>query len=132
MSATTIEKPPLHPLSIKKATKQFLNDTEQAMGKQPERDYSKILEFYKIKPTEIRIAVLKAIYSAWVEFDVNEITDLLKSAEQKINRNSVMSILRLYRSRELLVRVEKIDQKDKAGRPVVKFLLNGEHILTIL
>lgn len=132
MSATTIEKPPLHPPAIKKATKQFLNDSSQAMGKQPERDYSRILEFYKIKPTQARIAVLKAIYSAWVEFDVNEITDILKSTDQKINRNSVMSVLRLYRSRELLLRVQKIDQKDKAGRPVVKFLLNGKHIFTIL
>jgi len=132
MSAITLEKPRLLPASIKKATKQFLNDTGQAMGKQPERDYSKILEFYKIKPTQIRIAVLKAIYSAWVEFDVNEITDLLKSTEQKINRNSVMSVLRLFRSRELLVRVEKADQRNKAGRPAVKFLLNGKHIFTIL
>jgi hypothetical protein len=132
MSITTIEKPCLLQASIRKATKQFLNDTGQAMGTQPERDYSKILEFYNIKPTEVRIAVLRAIYSAWVEFDVNEITDILKSSEQKINRNSVMSILRLYRSRELLVRVQKTDQKDKAGRPVVKFLLNGKHVLTIL
>ena len=132
MSATTLEKPRQLPAPIKKATKQFLNDSRPAMGKQPEQDYSRILEFYKIKPTEARIAVLKAIYSAWVEFDVNEITDILKSADQKINRNSVMSVLRLYRSRELLVRVKKTDQKDKAGRPVVKFLLNGKHIFTIL
>lgn len=99
---------------------------------QPERDYSKILEFYKIKPIQVRIAVLKAIYSTWVEFDVNEIVNLLESGEQKMNRNSVMSVLRLYRSQELLVRVKKTDQKDKAGRPVVKFLLNGKHIFTIL
>lgn len=132
MSPTTIERPCLHPASIKKATKQFLNDSRQAMGKQPERNYAKILEFYKIKPTEVRIAVLKAIYAAWVEFDVNEITDLLKFVDQKINRNSVMSVLRLYRSRELLVKAQKTDQKDKAGRPVVKFLLNGKHIFTIL
>jgi hypothetical protein len=132
MSAITFEKSHLLPTAIKKATKQSSNDSRQAMGKQPERDYSRILEFYKIKPTEVRIAVLKAIYSAWVEFDVNEITDLLKSAHPKINRNSVMSVLRLYRSRGLLVRVEKTDQKDKAGRPAVKFLLNGQHILTIL
>ncbi len=132
MSATTIEKPSLL-RSIKKATKLSLNHTEkQAMGKQPERDYSKILEFYKIKPTEVRIAVLKTIYSAWVEFDVNEITNLLKSSHQKINSNSVMSVLRLFRSRGLLLRVQKTDQKDKAGRPAVKFLLNGDHILTIL
>jgi hypothetical protein len=132
MSVTTFEKSRLLPAPIKKATKQFLNNTRQAMGTQPERDYSKILEFYNIKPTEVRIAVLKAIYSAWVEFDVNEIVNLLESGEQKMNRNSVMSILRLYRSRELLVRVQKTDQRDKAGRPVVKFLLNGKHILTIL
>jgi hypothetical protein len=132
MSVTPLEKPRLHPAAIKKATKQFSNDTGQAMGTQLERDYSKVLEFYKIKPTQVRIAVLKAIYSAWVEFDVNEIVNLLKSGEQKMNRNSVMSVLRLYRSRELLVRVKKTDQKDKAGRPVVKFLLNGKHIFTIL
>jgi hypothetical protein len=132
MSAITLEKTSLHQPSIKKATKQISNDTGLAMGTQPERDYSKILEFYNIKPTEVRIAVLKAIYSTWVEFDVNEIINLLKSSEQKINRNSVMSILRLYRSRELLLKAQKTDQKDKAGRPVVKFLLNGKHIFTIL
>jgi Fe2+ or Zn2+ uptake regulation protein len=95
-------------------------------------DYTKILEFYKIAPTSIRIEVLKAIYSTSVEFDIQEIINLLKSAGQDVNRNSVMSVLRLYRSRGLLVRVQKIDQKDKAGRPAVKFLLSGEHILTSL
>jgi len=132
MSAITNENPARFELPVKKATKQFLNGTGTAMGKQSQRNYSVVLEFYKIKPTAARISVLKAIYSAWVEFDVTEITELLKSADQKINRNSVMSVLRLYRSRGLLVKVQKNDQKDKAGRPVVKFVLNGEHILTIL
>jgi len=132
MSATTFEKPRLLPTAIKKATKQFLNETKQAMGKQPERDYSKILEFYKIKPTQVRIAVLKAIYSAWAEFDIQEITDILKSTGEKINRNSVMSVLRLFRNRGLLVKAQKTKQKNEAGRSAIKFVLNGKHILTIL
>jgi len=101
------------------------------MGKQLERDYTRILEFYKIKPTTMRIAVLKAVYSAWVEFDIQEISDLLEAAGQRMNRNSVMSVLRLFRSRGLVVRVQKTDQKDKAGRPAVKFSLCGKHILAI-
>lgn len=106
--------------------------TIQTMEDHTERDYTKILEFYKITPTSVRIEVLKAIYSTSVEFDIQEITGLLKPARQKINRNSVMSVLRLYRSRGLLVRIQKTDQKDKAGRPAVKFVLNGKHIFTVL
>lgn len=102
------------------------------MGKDTEPDYVAVLRFYKIKPTSIRLAVLKAIYSSAVEFDIQEVIDNLKPHRQNINRNSVTPVLRLYIGRGLLIRIQKNNQRDRAGRPVIRFLLSGKHISTIL
>jgi Fe2+ or Zn2+ uptake regulation protein len=102
------------------------------MSQNHSRDYAKILSFYRITATPIRIETLKAIYASPSEFTTLEIAEYLRKDDPTINSNSVMSVLRLYKSRGLLVKVNNGSKREDRGRPKSRFCLSGEHILTIL
>jgi len=82
--------------------------------------YYEILDDYKIKATPIRVAVLRAIYSFESEFTTDQIIEVLKGDIPVVKRNSVVSVLRLYTIRGLLISTECATNRP-FGRPVIKF-----------
>ena len=95
-------------------------------------EYKKILNFYGIMPTPIRIKVLKAIYASPAEFNTQQIREALSGEKPLISQNSIIASLRLFKTRSLLVQIENKEPRDKLGRPLMWFSLSGKHILTIL
>lgn len=70
----------------------------------------------------MRLGVLRAIYSFESEFTTDQIVDKLKEDTSVVKRDTVVSILRLYKVRDLLTSSEYPTGKP-GGRPIVKFKL---------
>jgi Fe2+ or Zn2+ uptake regulation protein len=88
--------------------------------------FYEILDVYKIKATSIRVEVLRAIYSIETEFTADQILDKLKEDIPVVKRDTVVSVLRLYKVRGLLTSAEYPTSKP-GGRPIVKFKIKYTH-----
>jgi hypothetical protein len=111
--------------------RQFISHND-FMNKKHLPNYSTILSFYGITPTPIRLETLKAIYASPSEFTAQEALKYISQDVPTVNSNSVMSVLRLFKSRGLLVKLENGNKKDNRGRPITRFCLSGTHILSTL
>ncbi|HEY9045824.1 MAG TPA: hypothetical protein VIN08_08010 [Ohtaekwangia sp.] len=91
--------------------------------------YHKILTFYNISPTPIKIEVLRGIYTCKATFDEQHLRNALEKNETYISQNSLTIILRLYIKTHLLVKVKQAN----ADRDTEKsyYALSGNHILLI-
>jgi Fe2+ or Zn2+ uptake regulation protein len=88
--------------------------------------YYEILDDYKIKATSIRLGVLRAIYSFETEFTADQTMDELKQDIPTVKRDTVISALRLYKIRGLLISTEYATDRPFGG-PVIKFNRKSAH-----
>lgn len=99
-----------------------------AIMKAIEPDYEKILNFYRITSSPLRIEILKAIFDSHVEFTCKQITDKMNSRKATIKPGTITRVVRLYTMRGLLNQTLNKKSK-KQGRPAAHYVLSGSHIL---
>jgi Fe2+ or Zn2+ uptake regulation protein len=93
-----------------------------------EPDYEKILNFYRITSSPLRIEILKAIFDSHVEFTCKQITDKMNRRKTTIKPGTIARVIRLYTMRGLLN--QTANKTNKQGRPTIHYILSGLHILS--
>lgn len=95
-------------------------------------DLHKVLAFYKINSTPVRLRILRAIYDTRVEFTIQQIQKKLNTTKPTISSTTLKAFVRLGHTRGLLTRHHKKGQASEMGRPAIWYSLSGSHILSIL